>query len=78
MRPQEAVDEYRDALRAVGADPNKVQFKVKGKWICLGHCYGPAAEDVQWGMMWHTPEKFSKVAKMRRLDLGRGDPKNPN
>jgi hypothetical protein len=78
MSPSEAVNEYIAALKAVGQDTSMYQFKVNGTWICLGRAYGPNVADVQWGMTWYTPEQFSKVAKMRRLDLGRGDPKSPN
>lgn len=68
MLPREAVAAYIDALQDVGADMLKHQFQVVGGKIRLGHVWGLGAYDIQWGMLWHTPEEFSKMAKMRRLD----------
>jgi hypothetical protein len=72
---RKAVHAYIDALKAVGADILNYQFRVEGGKICLGHIWGLGAYEVQWGMLWHTPEEFSKMAKMRRLDESIGDPK---
>jgi len=68
MSVKEAVDAYVAALRAVGADILKYQFRVVGNKICLGHVWGLGLDEVQWAMLWHTPEEFLKLATMRRLD----------
>jgi hypothetical protein len=68
MSAREAVEAYIDALRDVGADILKYQFRVIDGKICLGHVWGVGLDEIQWAMIWHTPEEFSKMARMRRLD----------
>ena len=68
MSAREAVEAYIAALRHVGADILGYQFRLIDGKICLGHVWGLGLDEVQWGMMWHTPEEFFKMAKMRRLD----------
>lgn len=75
ITPSEAVEEYVHALRSVGADLFSYHFKLGHNKICLGH--GREEDNIQWGMMWHTPEEFSKMAKRRRLGLKIGDPRKP-
>ena len=78
MSPREAVEAYIEALRHVGVDILKYQFRVgDNKKICLGHVWGNEIDQVQWAMLWHTPKEFAKLAKMRRLDLSIDDPKKP-
>ena len=69
MSARQAVEAYINALREVGADILKYQFRVIDQKICLGHVWGIGVDEVQWGMLWHTPEEFSKMAQMRRLDF---------
>jgi len=75
MSPNEAVQKYTDALRDIGEDMLMYQFKVENGRISVGHVHGPHVDDVQWGMMWYTPEELEKAAKMRRLELGKGNPR---
>ncbi len=76
MSPNEAIQEYISALRSVGADLYSYHFKFEGKRVCIGR--GRVEDDIQWGMTWYTPEELSKLAKRRRLNLQRGDPKKPD
>lgn len=77
MSPREAVEAYIAALDDVGVERMKHQFKIERGKICLGHVWGEEVDEVQWGMQWHTPKEFAKMAKMRRMDLAIGDPKKP-
>ena len=65
---KEAVDFYIKVLRELGRDVPKYQFKVDNGKICMGHVWGEGVNEVQWAMMWHTPEEFSKLARMRSLN----------
>ena len=71
---REAVEDYIAALHTVNVDILDYQFQVEGGKIRLGH--GRDA-DVQWSMLWHTPEEFMKLARRRRLNTPIGDPKKP-
>lgn len=77
MRPKEAVDTYITTLKDLGLDVTRYQFQVVSGKIRIGHVLGPNPLDVQWAMMWHTPEEFAKMARMRRLDVPTGNPKKP-
>ena len=72
---QQALDEYVSALSDVGADLFSHHFRFEGDKICIGH--GREEDHIQWGMTWHSPEEFYKMAKRRRLNLRIGDPKKP-
>lgn len=75
MTPKQAITEYINALIEAGANPGDTQFRVDNGLIYLGHSFGFGVDDVQWAMRGLTPEQLSKAAKMRRLNLGVGDPR---
>jgi hypothetical protein len=77
LSPKEAIEAYIKALDDVGVERTTRQFKVENGRIRIGYVYGEEVDDVQWGMMSYTPEEFMKLAYMRALDLGHGDPKKP-
>jgi hypothetical protein len=72
---KEAIAEYVAALRHVGDDVVDYHFRAENGRVSIGRTVGPDPLDIQWGMTWYTPEELLKAAKMRRLDLQKGDPK---
>lgn len=69
---EEAIDLYKDALKAVGADVSAYVFEIKDNKIRIGHVEEGFC---QWSMRYFSPIEFKRMAKSRRLDLKIGDPK---
>ncbi len=63
---KEAIEAYILVLQGLGKNILKYQFKVDNGKICIGHVWGTEVDEVQWAIMWHTPEEFLKMANRRR------------
>ena len=69
-----AIEEYISALKDVGKNPADYKFEIKNGQIRLGHVIDGYT---QWNMMWYTPEQFTKLAKRRRQNTPKGNPRKP-
>ena len=69
---EEAIDSYRDALKEIGADLSEYTFKIQDNRIRIGHV---DEGFVQWSMTWYTPAEFKRMARARKQNLTKGDPR---
>jgi len=67
ITPQVAIEQYTDALKRTGENPDGYQFRCEYGRVCIGVPSPQLPGGVQWGMDWHTPETLAKMAKMRVL-----------